>query len=64
VRGAGAGLIDVHDELITERAAQDFVRCGANRRRDGRIQPPERRVGFGGGFLDEDRRGHERRWRA
>src|SRR5262245_48685856 len=59
VRRAGAGLIHVHDELIAERAAADFIAGLDNRTCHPRIEPFERLIGLGGGALDEDSRDDE-----
>ena len=59
VRGAGAGLIDVDDELVAQAAAQDFVGGRDDGARHAGVEPAERRVRLGGGFLDEDRGGDE-----
>src|SRR5262245_4657169 len=59
VRRAGAGLIDVYDELIAKGAAANFVARPDNRARDARVEPFERFVRFGGGALDENRRDDE-----
>jgi hypothetical protein len=45
--------IDVHDELIAERAAADFVAGLDNRTCHARIEPFECLVRFRGGALDE-----------
>ena len=44
VRRAGAGLIDIDDELIAERAGQDLVGGGDDRARDRRVEAAERGV--------------------
>jgi hypothetical protein len=59
VRGAGAGLIDVDDEVVAQRTAEDFVRRAGNRAADARVEAPERHVGLRRGLLDENRRGDE-----
>ena len=60
VRRAGAGLIDVDDELIAERAGEDLVGGGARSRSAmSGVEAAERGVGFGRGFLDEDGGGDE-----
>src|SRR4029453_9089780 len=64
VRRAGAGLIDVHDELIAERAAADFVAGLDNRTGPGRIEPFGLLVRLGGRALDEDSRDNEIRGSA
>ena len=56
VRRAGARLIHVDDELIAERAGENFVGGRADGVRDVRLQAAQRGVRFGGGFFDEDRR--------
>ena len=56
VRRTGAGLVDVDDELIAERAADDLVGGLDDRTRDIAFQTPERRIGFGRRLLDENRR--------
>src|SRR6266853_5584882 len=59
VRGACARLIDVDNELIAQRAAQDLVGSLDDRGRDLWLQAPQRRVGFRCRLLDEDGRRHE-----
>ena len=54
VRGAGAGLVHVDDELIAKPAGQHLVGRGDDRARDVRIEAPERAVGFGRRLLDLD----------
>ena len=60
VRRAGAGLVDVDDELIAQAR-----RRGSRRRRATiapaivAVEPAERGVRLGRGLLDEDRRGDE-----
>jgi hypothetical protein len=56
VRGAGAGLIDVNDELIAQRAPQDFVGCLHDRAGNPPVEASERLVGLGRGALDQYRR--------
>ena len=59
VRGAGAGLVDVHDELIAQAARKDLV-CGPNdRTRDRRLEAAQRLVRFGRRLLDQNRRGDQ-----
>ena len=64
VRRPGAGLVDVDDELIAKVAGEDLVRRGHNRARDVGVEAPERGVGLGRRFLDEDRAGDEIGMRA
>ena len=59
VRGAGAGLVDVDDELIAEAGRRGSRRRRRDRARRLRVEPSERGVRFGGRFLDEDRGGDE-----
>ena len=55
VRGAGAGLIDVDDELIAQLPGEHVVGRTDDGGGDLRRQPSERGVGLGGGLLDLDR---------
>jgi len=64
VRRAGAGLIDIHDELIAKIAGENLVRRFDDGRGDVGLQPGEGRVRLGRGFLDEDGCGDEVRRRA
>ena len=59
VRGAGAGLIHVDDELIAETAGEDLVRRGDDGACDLAVETAELGVGLGGRLLDEDGRGDE-----
>jgi hypothetical protein len=64
VRRAGAGLVDIDDELIAKLAAQNLVGSGDDRARDLRVEPSEHGVHVRRGLLDQDRRRHEIGWRA
>ena len=59
VRGAGAGLIHVDDELIAETAGQDFVGGGDDGARDLAVETAESGVRLGGRLLHEDGGGDE-----
>jgi hypothetical protein len=61
VRRSGSGLVDVDDKLIAERAAGDFVSRADDGVGQRPIEPAERGVGLGSGFLDENGCGDERR---
>ena len=56
VRGAGAGLIDVDDEVIAQLTGENLVRRGDDRVGASSIETIERAIRFRGGALDEDRR--------
>ena len=64
VRGAGAGLVDVHHELIAQAAGKHFVRGRDDRLRHAGLQPTEPAVGLGGAFLHEHGGGDEIGMRA
>ncbi len=59
VRGAGARLVHVDDELIAQRPGADLVGRAHDGVRDARVETPERLVGFGRGPLDQDRGGDQ-----
>ena len=59
VRRAGARLIHVDDELVAQASREDFVGGRHDRARHVGIETPERGVGLGRRFLDEDGRGDE-----
>ena len=63
VRRAGAGLIDVDDELIAQLTGEDFVGGGDDRVGASAIETIERAIRFRGGALDQDRRVDEARGR-
>ena len=61
VRRAGAGLVDVDDELIAELPAENLVGGFDDRACDAGGEPAERSVRLRRGFLDQDGGGDERR---
>ena len=64
VRRAGAGLIDVDDELIAEPSVQNLVGGPDDRAGKAVRKAAELAVGLSRGFLDEDGGRDERRWRG
>jgi hypothetical protein len=64
VRGAGASLVDVDDELIAKASGQHLVGGGGDRAGDRPLEAPEAAVRFSGRFLDEDGCGHQLRRRG
>ena len=59
MRGAGARLIDVHDELIAQRAAEHLVGSPHDGVGDIRVEPPSAAFASAAAFLIEDRGGDE-----